>query len=848
MTANLFTLEVEPRIPDALARLPELADNLFYSWDRDVRALFRALDVDLWHAVGHNPRLLLRRVGQQRLHEAALNTRFLDLYRSALLRFDDYMAHGLSSEVAGILDPERDLIAYFCAEYGFHESLRIYSGGLGILAGDHCKTASDLGLPFVAVGLLYRQGYFDQGIDRHGYQEAWLHPSRFADLPLSVVRDATGEELRVSVPMERYEVQVRIWEARVGRLAAYLLDTDVAANDEIDRGITHRLYGGDQETRIRQELILGVGGVRALRALSLAPTVWHINEGHAAFSIVERVRETIDAGMTFQQGLELCAAATAFTTHTPVAAGHDVFPQQLAERYLAPLAAEMEVEPARLFELAEEPGIEGFNMTALALRGARYANGVSRVHRDVAARNESYVWPQIPTSENPLAYVTNGVHVPTFLAREWSALFDGRFSGWHTELAQPEFWAVLDEIPDHRFWSLRQDLKSELLRELRRRLVLQHRRNGLGDGTIARITRQLGADHRDVLVIGFARRFATYKRAGLIFRDPARLERLMSDPERPVLLVIAGKAHPDDGPGQELLRHVYELSMSERFIGRVLVVEDYGIALARRLVAGVDIWLNTPEYPMEASGTSGQKAAINGAVNLSMLDGWWAEGHTRENGWALRPHTHVDDPSVREGDEALDLLDVLEHQVLPMYFDHDGQGYSSAWIAVARASMRSVLPNFSSVRMVREYLDRIYLPARDHALRLTADGGAVLAELTAWKARLRAQWPAVAFQGVEASAQRVHWGDRVTIRARLALGELSPEEVVVESVMSPTPDVPLAEDERWRFEPVETNDGEAVYALEFDAADAGARYYRIRAYPFHPLLAHPFEMGMMVWA
>ena len=499
-----------------------------------------------------------------------------------------------------------------------HSSTRrpISSGGLGILAGDHCKGASDLGIPFVAVGMLYRQGYFTQTIDEHGSQVAHYTTTDFDQLPLTAVCGKDGKELRVTVDFPGRAVQLRIWQASAGHIRLYLLDSDLPENQDTDRAITYQLYGGDINTRIQQELVLGLGGVRALRLLGLEPTVWHINEGHAAFQILERCRELVASGLNFSSALEQVAAATVFTTHTPVPAGHDIFEHDLVYNYFTSYVEELKLSMTDFLALGSShanPG--GFNQTVLALRGSRFHNGVSRIHGEVASRMEGYVWPQIPDRENPMRHVTNGVHVQTFLAHEWLNLYDMRFGmEWRNELINEEYWERIEEIPDHSFWSLRQSLKSELLNYVRRRLVLQLRRNRCGEAQIDRITRFLSPHEADILTIGFARRFATYKRATLLFSDPARLERLLNDPQRPVLLIFAGKAHPHDNPGKELIRQIVHAAREEPFRHHVVFLEDYDMDLARHLVQGVDVWLNNPRRPLEASGTSGMYSTTRSPV------------------------------------------------------------------------------------------------------------------------------------------------------------------------------------------------------------------------------------------
>ncbi|HEY5790217.1 MAG TPA: alpha-glucan family phosphorylase, partial [Gammaproteobacteria bacterium] len=633
MPGTRFSIEVQPTLPERLARLEELASDLLYSWDREVRGLFWRLDAALWENCHHNPRIFLRRVAQARLDAAARDRVFLEDYARVISSYDSYHREASRSDLELVLNPAEDLVAYFCAEFGFHESCPIYSGGLGILAGDYCKAASDLGLPFVAVGLLYRQGYFTQTIDAHGNQVAHYTPIRFSDLPVRRATAADGSPLEVELQLPGRVLRLNVWLAKAGHIQLVLLDSDRPENSDDDRAITYQLYGGDEQTRIQQEMVLGIGGVRALDKLGLRPTVWHINEGHAAFSILERCREAVAGGLPFAAALELVAAGTVFTTHTPVPAGHDIFPRQLVEQYLGDYAAGLGLDLGQFIALGTHgDDRERFNQTALALRGSRFHNGVSAIHGAVAARMEAYAWAQVPPAENPLTHVTNGVHVPTFLAREWVNLFDMRFSGqWRSELLNEEYWERIDELPDHSFWSLRQSLKSEMLADVRRRAIAQHRRNGLGPGQVERLVRHLDPDDPEVLTVGFARRFATYKRATLWFSDAERLARLLNHPERPAVLIFAGKAHPRDIPGQDLIRAIHGFAQRPEFEGRIILLEGYDMALARKLVAGCDVWANTPEYPLEASGTSGQKAGINGVINLSVLDGWWGEGYNGDN-------------------------------------------------------------------------------------------------------------------------------------------------------------------------------------------------------------------------
>ncbi|MBX6419745.1 MAG: alpha-glucan family phosphorylase [Nevskia sp.] len=848
MTGTTYSLELRPNIPPALARLPELAENLVYSWNRDVRGIFWRLDPQQWRLCGNNPKLLLRRVAQARLDAAAADPEFLAHYAAAVAAYDAYQALRPHPEVEAHFGVDGSLVAYFSAEFGLHESFPIYSGGLGILAGDHCKAASDLGLPFVAVGLLYRQGYFAQTIDVQGRQQAHYNAVDFADMPVEPVRDVRGEEVHVEVEVENRRVAVRLWMARIGHVRLYLLDTDLPANGERDRAITHQLYGGGADTRIQQEIVLGIGGVRALRALGLEPTVWHINEGHAALLILERMREKIAAGVGFAAALEATAAGTVFTTHTPVAAGHDVFTHAHVRHHLGAYLDKLGVEDGRILALgADAGGADRFNMTALALRGSRFHNGVSRIHGEVASRMERYVWPQIPPEENPIGYVNNGVHVSTFLSRSWLEQFCEKGADWADRLLRAEYWKVVDTVPDAQFADIRRRLKCALLAEIAERLQRQHRRNRVSEAVIARIVRNLrdGGTER-TLLIGFARRFAAYKRATLVLGDPARLARILGHPERPAILVFAGKAHPNDGPGQELIRQIYEISMRPEFIGRLILLEGYDIQLARDLVQGCDVWLNTPEYPLEASGTSGMKAAINGGVNVSVLDGWWAQGYSGDNGFAVTPATGALNAQQRDAEESHQLLDILENQVVPLYYGDDGRGHSPEWLRIARNSMKSIIPRFNTVRMVIDYVDKLYAPAQRLGRRLAE--GDTAAELAAWKERVRRAWPAARLEVSAAPPTTLQQGARLSLRVWAALDGLTPADVTVECVIGRLDEnACLSVEKTIPLEPLASAGQRVEFGADIEPL-SGFQHYRIRMFPTHPLLAHRFEMGCMVWA
>ncbi len=847
-TGTRFTLEVTPKIPPRIGRLAELANDLWYSLDRPARGLFARLDPSLWLAVGHSPKAMLQQVDEQRLAAAAADPVYLTNYSRVLSAYDTYLAQTarrIGSE--GLADD--DLIAYFCFEFGFHESLPTYSGGLGILAGDHCKAASDARLPFVGIGLLYRQGYFLQTIDGDGNQLTTYRDADFAALPIEPALDADGHTMLVDVELPGRKIKVKVWRALVGHVRLYLLDTDIEPNSEHDRDIGHRLYGGDRATRIEQEIVLGVGGVRALNALGLAPTIWHINEGHAAFLLLERTRLLMKQGAPFAAAIEAVAANTVFTTHTAVPAGHDHFSDEMVGAHFADYCKDTGVELSALLALGHTPQSPDFNMTALAVRGSRHHNGVSRIHAGVSKAMLADLWPQIRPDENPIEYVTNGVHVLTFLAPDWHDIFD-RFLGvdWSQRLTDADYWTRVERIPDAMFWSVREYLKSQMLEIVRQRVRDQLVRNRGSESHLDRLFRYADPRNPKVLTIGFGRRFATYKRSTLLFEDLDALKQIACNPERPVLFIFTGKAHPADTPGQDLIRHIMRVAKMPDFVGRVLLVENYDLRLARRLVAGVDVWLNNPIHPLEASGTSGMKAAMNGAINLSVLDGWWDEAYDGSNGWAIKPASDKLDQSGRNEDEARTLYELLQDRVVPLFYERNGLAYSSGWVAMAKHAMASVLPRFNAERMLNEYVANFYAPAAKRGRAYNSDGCAGARDVAAWKERVRAAWPRVALRRLDAPAHRIVFGERAHIEVALKLDGLAPDDLAVELLMQASRGGDEAPVQRMQFVALDrTPEGEQRYALDLAPDFCGKLDYRIRAYPRHPMLTHPFEIGLMKW-
>jgi starch phosphorylase len=868
MPNTLFPLQVAPTIPPAIGRLSDLTRNFLFSWSPASGQLFRSLDSVLWRKTEGNPKLFLRCVDQNLLDHAANDPKFLSAYQAVLAEFDRYVADNHHPDGTGLA--KDDLIAYFCAEFGFHESFPIYSGGLGILAGDHCKTASDLSLPFVGVGLLYRQGYFNQRIDRNGQQVSEYPYIDARNTPLAPALAADGKEVRVTCPFGERSVAVRVWKAAVGRVTVLFLDTDVEENTPEDRKTAHVLYGGDRELRLQQESVLGVAGVRALRALGLHPTVWHINEGHAAFSVLERLREQTRAGLPFAAALEATAVCTLFTTHTPVSAGHDLFPPDRVAQHFETFPAELGITPEQMLDLGRSPEQrDAFNMTRLAIRGSSALNGVSKIHGKVTSRLYQSTWPDIPPAENPIGYVTNGVHVPTFQRQAWSTLLDQHLgANWRAQLMDRTLIDRIIEIPDAQFWSTSQKVKCQLLRVLRERLSAQHTRNGLSEAHIQRLLKLVHPNNPNVLTIGFARRFATYKRATLLLTDLRWLEQLVSIEDRPVLFVFAGKAHPADEPAQYMMREIQRISSQPPFLGKILLVEGYDMGISRVLTSGVDVWLNNPVYPLEASGTSGMKAAINGTVNLSVLDGWWAEAYDGKNGWGIPPSPEGQGPADRDRQDAISVYEILQDEVIPLYYARNPElGYSPDWVALCKRSMASILPHFNTERVLHDYLRSFYAPAARNGRTVAAAGFRVARELADWKAKVLVAWPGVQLAPVQLPVSDVEFHDSVRIEVEVALNGLAPSDVRVECVvhraMCSDLTVPVRryaehkhamqgvtyiEDDTVlieALEPGQTCDGKCRYRLDLKPPWAGTLLYELRAVPQHTNLAHPYELGLM---
>ncbi len=690
-----------------------LAHNLWWTWQPEVIALFRDLDPIRWRQIDHNPVALLREFTPERLALRAAELVLYSRINHAYRRLREYLQRRQTwgATHAGVLGARP--VAYFSAEFGIHESIPIYSGGLGVLSGDHIKSASGLGVPLVAVGLFYDQGYFRQRTDEHGYQQEEYVDTRVEDLPMQAAIDSKGDPIMVAIDTRDGTVHAKVWMMHVGRVQLYLLDCDVEGNSPQDSELTARLYGGDERTRIRQELVLSVGGVRALRALGITPGVYHLNEGHSAFAPLEVIRERMqDDGLSFDEALREVARQTVFTTHTPVPAGHDRFGAELVEEHLGPLRDALGISLEQLLGLGRvEPqnGGEPFCMTVLALKLSRRANAVSSLHGHISRRMWAPLWPWRVEEEVPIGHITNGVHIPSWLAWQMRQLYDRRFeAGWIQRMGEPEVWQKIYDVDPGELWETHNGLKNVLLSFVRRRLARQLRRRGESEEAIEAMRQIL--DPR-VLTIGFGRRFATYKRATLIMHDLDRLAALLNHPEYPVQLIFSGKAHPKDEPGKQLIQQIINLRHDPRFSDRIVFIEDYDINVCRHMVQGVDVWLNNPRRPLEASGTSGQKVVLNGGLNLSVLDGWWAEAFNGHNGFAIGKGTsHVSD-EVTDARDGANLLEVLEREVVPLYYERDADGIPHRWIERMKNSIATLAWRFSAHRMVMDYTRAAYVPA-----------------------------------------------------------------------------------------------------------------------------------------
>ncbi|XEC96191.1 alpha-glucan family phosphorylase [Paenibacillus tarimensis] len=832
------------KIPKELELLVELSYNMWFSWNENATRLFREIDSQSWEQAGHNPVKMLMEMNDRILYEKAQDEQFLKLYRKVSKEWEDYQRQ-ITWFDRNFPEHTDKQIAYFSAEFGFHESLPIYSGGLGVLAGDHTKSASDLGLPFIGVGLLYKKGYFQQKIDSQGRQHADLHQYEFNKLPIREVL-VGGEELIVPVELPGRQAHLKVWGVAVGRVHVLLLDADIAPNSEWDRDLTAQLYGGNQETRISQELMLGIGGIRALRALNIHPQVYHMNEGHSAFISMERLREMAAAGLPFPASVEAIRSNTIFTTHTPVPAGHDVFPIELMDRYFGVMYGSLGTSRDDILALGQLSDKTNFNMTFLAMNTSGFHNGVSKLHGKISRQMFQSFFGGLPVHEVPVDYVTNGVHLETWMAPEMKLLLDEYLTkSWRNASAQE--WQNIGLIPNEKFWNVRKLLKEKLIALARKNLIEQKLRNGAGDAAVEAVNNYL--DPR-ALTIGFARRFATYKRANLLFQDIDRMKRILSDPKRPVQLIFAGKAHPADYPGQELIREIYRITQMPEFAGKVVLLENYDMNMARYLVQGVDVWLNNPRRPMEASGTSGQKAALNGGINFSVLDGWWEEGYTDRNGWAITSQYDAD-WKAQEKQEVESLYKVLENEIIPLYYSSDNRDLHDRWITKAKTSMIMLSPVYNTSRMVMDYTMKFYTPAMARAERFKQNRYELAVRVADFKAFLRIHWHQVKIMSLwdwtgESAAEINDSGERIKqIKVIVKYGTVWYKDSVVEALYF------SEQDGDWS--PVKVplrhvyDHGEGIHEFAgwIPVHLKHQDHYSVRVRPVSGDFAHPFELPLM---
>lgn len=780
-TVSKFT--VVPRLPERLQPLSDIAHNLWWCWNHDAIDLFHRLDRDLWTEVNQNPCTMLGRMSQLRLEDLSRDDSFLAHMDRVAASLKAYMASNTWKE-RNPEAPENFRVAYMSAEFGLHESLRIYSGGLGVLAGDHLKAASDLGLPLVGIGLLYRGGYFSQYLSSDGWQQETYPHNDFYNIAIAHERDAQGAPLTIQVPYPEGMINAYVWRCQVGRVPLYLLDCDHPDNSPTAKAITAQLYGGDRETRVRQEIMLGMGGVITMHALGIQPTTYHMNEGHAAFMALQRIKDLVTGeGLNFEEAIETVKGASFFTTHTPVPAGNDMFDPALVERYFGNYCREVGVSFERLLQLGRQnpsDAHEPFCMTVLALRLSAGANGVSKLHGEVARNMWNLTWKGVPEDEVPITSITNGIHTRSVISRDLSDLYDRYLGpGWVNSPDDHSIWQRIDEVPDTELWRTHERRRERLVNFARRRLVKQYENRGATDAEL-KICREVL--NPDALTIGFARRFATYKRATLILRDPARLERILTNPGRPVQFIIAGKAHPQDAAGKQLIRELYQVGRDPDLQRYFIFLEDYDINVARYMVQGVDCWLNTPRRPMEASGTSGMKASANGALNISIPDGWWCEAeHLGPNGWSIGRGESYESLEEQDRVESEMLYELFEKEVVPTFYERGSDDLPREWIRRMKSAIRTIGPVFNTYRMVQEYTDRCYIPAGQRRNTLRADGRKRSRALAAWKQRVNALWPQVSITRVESGpSENLPVGTNLAVTAEVHLGELTSADVTVE--------------------------------------------------------------------
>ena len=837
-------LNIHANLPKNLSKLQEIANNLWWVWNSEAKNIFRKIDIDAWHQAQSNPVVLLNTISYDRMLELSKDEAFMKELDAVYADFRAYMDEPK--------DPKKPSVAYYSMEYGLTQVLKIYSGGLGVLAGDYLKEASDCNVDMTAIGFLYRYGYFTQTLSPEGQQIAKYEAQNFSNLPISQVMEADGTPMIIEVPYPDRTVKAYLWKVAVGRINLYLLDTDNEMNSEWDRQITHQLYGGDWENRIKQEIMLGMGGTLALNKLGIKKDVYHCNEGHAAFMGLQRMLDLVEKeGLNFQQALEVVRASGLYTCHTPVPAGHDYFEEGLFYKYMNMFPARLGIEWADLIGMGRQnpaDNTEKFSMSVFALNTCQEANGVSWLHGEVSKKMFAPVWPGYFEEELHVDYVTNGVHMPTWAASEWKAIYKEIFpKEWIKDQSNLAMWAPYNDMPEEKIWATRMSLKQKLINYLKE----QFRDNWMkSQGDPARIVRALNEMNADNLIIGFGRRFATYKRAHLLFTDLERLDKLVNNPNRPVQFLFTGKAHPADGGGQGLIKRIIEISRMPQFLGKIIFLENYDMRLAKRLISGVDIWLNTPTRPLEASGTSGEKAQMNGVLNFSVLDGWWKEGYVEGAGWALTDKRTYENQAHQDQLDAATIYQMLENEIIPMYYAKNSKGYSPAWIQTIKNSVTKITPRFTTKRMMDDYFEKFYNKlAKRHAL-LGADNYKIAKEIVAWKQNIVAHWDNIEvvssiFEPTELPA---NVGGKCKVAVELDTKGLNDKGIGVELVAIRTSthnNDKLYEVKQLNL--VKAEGSHLFYEVDYRLDYAGGMKFGLRMYPKNDLLPHRMDFCYVRW-
>ena len=841
---------VNPQLPKRIDKLSEIANNLWWSWNTEFLKLFKDIDIDLWERVDKNPVKFLKLVSQEKLEAVAENFAFLWNYDRVVKNFEDYMKSKTTWFAKKYPENQKDLIAYFSAEYGLDQTLPIYSGGLGILSGDHLKSASDLGIPLVAVGLLYRNGYFHQKINGYGIQETEYKNIELENLPIIPVLDEEGKELIIDVKFPKRKIYLKVWKINVGRVTLYLMDSDIKQNHEEDRNITVRLYGGDQEMRIRQEIVLGMAGTNLLKKLGLKPTVYHMNEGHSSFLTIELIKDIMEEKqISFEMARDIVTSKTVFTTHTPVPAGNDIFPIELVEKYFLGFWDRLGISKEEFMELGMKPNDvekKTFNMGILALKIAGKKNGVSKLHGAVSRELFSEVWPNIAAEESPITHVANGIHTCSWLASNLKELYNKYLIPyWQDHIQEPEIWERIRNIPDEKLWEEHKYRKEKLLQLVKENVTNRLRSSNISYEEINEITSKLDPN---ALTIGFARRFATYKRATLIFKDLERITQIFNNEKRPIQIIIAGKAHPADKEGQDLIKYIHDIAMKPQFKGKIFLLENYNIAMSRYLISGVDVWLNTPRRPMEASGTSGQKAAVNGVINFSILDGWWAEGYTSNNGWIIGSNKEYSNFEEQDRDDSESIYQTLENKIIPMYYEQDRNGISRRWMEMMKNSIISNSPKYSTSRMLIDYTNQLYMPLCNLTNMYYKDLGKV-SEYNTWKKEIRKNWQDIKIMQQEnAKNVTVNAGEKIPVTCEVELPNIDKNSIEVQVYCGRIQDNGIIENAKRIPMTYVTSEGNIhTYMAQIELETGGNYGYTFRVIPKHDMLLDSTNLDLIKW-